>query len=70
MILTYQGLYRLYANPGFPNGSVAKNLPANAGEVENTGSILGQENHLEEEMATYSSTSAWKIPWTEEPNRL
>ena len=25
---------------------------------------------LEEEMATYSSILAWKIPWTEEPGRL
>ena len=28
---------------------------------------LGQENPLEEEMATYSSILAWRIPWTEEP---
>ena len=25
---------------------------------------------LEKEMATHSSTLAWKIPWTEEPSRL
>ena len=31
---------------------------------------LGQEDPLEEEMATHSSTLAWKIPWTEEPGRL
>ena len=31
---------------------------------------LGQENPLEEEMATYSSILAWKIPWTEEPGGL
>ena len=31
---------------------------------------LGQENPLEKEMATHSSTVAWKIPWTEEPDRL
>ena len=31
---------------------------------------LGQEDPLEKEMATYSSTLAWKIPWTEEPGRL
>ena len=31
---------------------------------------LGQENLLEKEMATHSSTLAWKIPWTEEPGRL
>ena len=25
---------------------------------------------MEKEMATHSSTLAWKIPWTEEPGRL
>ena len=28
---------------------------------------LGQEDPLEEEMATCSSILAWRIPWTEEP---
>ena len=28
---------------------------------------LGQEDPLEEEMATHASILAWKIPWTEEP---
>ena len=28
---------------------------------------LGQEDSLEKEMATHSSTLIWKIPWTEEP---
>ena len=31
---------------------------------------LGQEDSLEEGMATLSSILAWKIPWTEEPDRL
>ena len=31
---------------------------------------LSQEDPLEKEMATYSSTLAWKIPWMEEPGRL
>ena len=31
---------------------------------------LGWENPLEKEMATHSSTLAWKIPWMEEPGRL
>ena len=31
---------------------------------------LGQEDLLEKDMATHSSTVAWKIPWTEEPGRL
>ena len=31
---------------------------------------LGWEDPLEKEMATHSSTLAWKIPWTEEAGRL
>ena len=31
---------------------------------------LGQEETLEEEMATYSSIVAWEIPWTEQPGGL
>ena len=31
---------------------------------------LGGEDPLEKEMATHSSTLAWKIPWMEEPGRL
>ena len=32
--------------------------------------LLGWEDPLEKEMATHSSTLAWKIPWTEEPGSL
>ena len=32
--------------------------------------FLGGEDPLEKEMATHSSTLAWKIPWMEEPGRL
>ena len=31
---------------------------------------LGGEDLLEKEMATHSSISAWRIPWTEEPGML
>ena len=31
---------------------------------------LGQEDPLEEEMASQSGILAWKIPWTEEPGGL
>ena len=31
---------------------------------------LGWEDSLEKEMATHSSILAWRIPWTEEPDRL
>ena len=31
---------------------------------------LGQEDPLEEEMATHCSVLAWRVPWTEEPGGL
>ena len=31
---------------------------------------LGQEDPLEEGMATHSNILAWRIPWTEEPDGL
>ena len=31
---------------------------------------LGQEDPVEEGMATHSSTLAWRIPWTEETGGL
>ena len=31
---------------------------------------LGQEDPLEEGTATHSSILAWRVPWTEEPDRL
>ena len=45
---------------------VVKNPPVNAGQKTRVWS-LGGKDPLEEEMATYSSTLAWIIPWTEEP---
>ena len=47
---------------------MVKNLPANVGDLEM--SSLGQEDPLEEEMATRSSILAWEIPWTEKPGGL
>ena len=38
--------------------------------VRSLGSIPGLGSSLEKEMAIHSSTTAWKIPWTEEPGRL
>ena len=31
---------------------------------------LEKQLNVEKEMATHSSTLAWKIPWMEEPGRL
>ena len=47
-----------------------KNLPANAGDARDMGSIPGSEDPLEEEMATHSSILAWRTPWMEEPGGL
>ena len=47
---------------------MVKNLPANAGET--LVNSVGQEDPMEEGMATHSSILAWTIPWTEEPGRL
>ena len=46
---------------------MVKNLPA---IWETQVRSLGQEDLLEEGMATHSSILAWRIPWTEEPVRL
>ena len=52
---------------GFPGGWDGKDLPT----VRETWVwSLGQEDPLEKEMETHSSTLAWKIPWMEEHGRL
>ena len=56
---------------GFPGGSVVKNPHASARDARDTGSIPGQEDPLEKEMATHSNILAWKIPGkTAEPGEL
>ena len=63
----------LYLQLTFIQGQTAlvaqmvKNLPA---MQETQVQSLGQENPLEEEMATHFRILAWEIPWTEEPGRL
>ena len=51
----------------FPGGLALKNSPA---KEETQVRYLGQEDPLEKEMATHSSTLAWKIPWTGESGSL
>ena len=46
---------------------MVKHLPA---MQETQVQSLGWEDPLEKEMATHSSTLAWKIPWMEETHRL
>ena len=52
---------------GFPGGSAVKNPPA-IQEVQVRS--LGQEDPLEDGMATHSTVLAWRIPLTEEPGGL
>ena len=55
---------------GFPGGSVVKNLLAMQEPQETWLQSLGQEDPLEEGMATHYSILAWRTPWTEEPGSL
>ena len=57
-----------WSSPGFPSGSVVKNLPANAQDVRDALSNpgLGRSPGGEHDF----SILAWEIPWTEEPGRL
>ena len=59
--------FSIYWKVGLPRWQMVKHPPA----VQETWvQSLRQEDPLEKEMATHSSTLAWKIPWTEEPGRL
>ena len=49
---------------------MVNNLPAMQEMQETPVRSLGQEDPLEEGMATHSSILAWRIPWTEEPGGL
>ena len=49
---------------------MVKNPAANVGDVRDVGSILGQEDPLEEKMATHSSVLAWRLSRTEQPGGL
>ena len=49
---------------GLPDGA------SGAADIRDPGSIPGWEDPLEEGMATHSSSLAWRIPRTEEPEGL
>ena len=71
---TVHGLSRvrhdLVTKPSPQEARVVKNWPATAGDARDKVQSLGQEDPLEEQMATHFSILAWKIPWTEEPGGL
>ena len=52
-------------------GLLVKNLSPSMQEMQEIRiRSMGQEDPLEDEMATHSSILAWEIPWTEEPGGL
>ena len=57
-----RGFRKIVRGREFPGSSVSKEFACNAGDP---GSIPGS-GRSPEEMATYSSILAWRIPWTEE----
>ena len=57
----------LITDTGFPGGAGVKNLPA---VQETQVQSLDHGELLEEGIATHSNILAWRIPWTEEPDRL
>ena len=55
----------------FPGGTGGKTTCLPMQEMPETGAgSLGQEDPLEEGMATHSSILAWRMLWLEEPGRL
>ena len=54
----------------FPGNASGKQFTCNAGDARDSGSIVGREETLEEEMPAQSSILAWRIPWTKEPGGL
>ena len=55
---------------GFPGGTSGKELTYQCRRQETWVWSLGEEDPLEESMATLSSIFSWRTPWTEEPGRL
>ena len=59
------------AQASFPSSSLVAQTVEHLSTIQEPRvQSLGQEDPLEKEIATHSSTLAWKIPWTEEPGRL
>ena len=70
LIVKWKSSFMIRQLWAFQGGTVVKNLPAIQETQETRVQSVGQEDPLEEEMATHSSILAWKIPWTEAPGRF
>ena len=64
-IMFYESRTSLMDFPGGPDGKVSA---YSVGETSVR--LRSQEDPLEKETAPHSSTLAWKIPWTEEHDRV
>ena len=69
MLLFQFGILHSFSTD-FPGGSAVKNPPGKQETQEMQVHSLGQEDPLEEEVATHSSILTWRIPWTEETGGL
>jgi len=75
-----RGVQRLVGMNGLMKVDISQNTSSLAGgsvvkkkstcNAVDAGSIPGSGRFHEEELATHSGILAWKIPWTEEPERL
>ena len=59
-----------YKHFGLPQGLSGKESTNDEEDAKDSGSILGSENPLEEDMATHPRILVWRIPWTKEPDGL
>ena len=62
----YKNAYKTFQQRSFPIAQGVKNLPAMQKTREMWIWSLEGDDPMEEEMGTYSSILAWRIPWTEE----
>ena len=71
-VLVVQGILKNPPAPQFKgiNSSVLKAVKRMPTMWETWVLSLRQQNPLEKEMATHSSTLAWKLPWIQEPSKL
>ena len=62
----------LEVGKGFPSDTVGKESVVSAGDTGDTGSIPGSERSSGGGHGSplHSSIFAWRIPWTEEPDRI
>ena len=63
-------VYHLYLPFGYPGGTSSKGPACQCRRQETQVQSLGQDDPLEEGMATHSSVLAWRIPGTGEPGGL